>query len=578
MKDKDNFLATVRENRRIAVDGYNKIYSKSLEDMRFVYDIDGAQWPDGLKSDIKLTANNLQKFMRIIRADARQNRPRLKVVPVDDFADVQKAELINGLIRQIEHLSDADIAYDTAYAQAIGGSIGYFRIITEFSDSHSFEQDIKIKRIQNPYTVHFDPSAKDFNRSDAQYCFIDEWMKKEDFEREYPGVDATSQGHDSQGQSYEGWFQPNKVRVAEYYWKKKVPFTLALIRRTMPDGHVITQAEELTDEIKGFIGQTNSEIIEERQSFKTEVKWAKVTANDILEETDWPTDQIPVIPVQGDEIVVDGETHLLSFHRGAQDMQRMLNFWLTKATKIMAKSPDAPFLLTPEQVEGHENMWSQPNALDRAYMLFNETNQGKPAREQPVAPPIGMLSMLQTMAAGIEDHLGQFDASKGAPSNERSGRAINTRIAQSAKGSFVFVDNYTRALIYANKILVSLIPKIYDTQRAVQIRGEDGSSELTAINSPTGDVNADNSPVIENDLSVGKFDLIETVAASSVSRRQEERQDLLEALQYAGPVAPALLPIIFELSDSPNSGKVTKIVNEFIKSIQQGQQEGQPQQ
>jgi len=574
-RKKEEFLHSLRENYKISVDGDSKIYQKSLEDMKFVYDVDGAQWPDGMDSNIKLTANNILKFVRNVRADARQNRPRLRVVPVDDLGDVRMAELRNGLMRQIEHLSNASVAYDTAYMQSVTGSIGYFRIVTEFESEDSFNQQIRIKRIRNPYTVHFDPGAREFNKEDARWCFIEDYMPRGEFKDKYPNAEMSDFDAQSQGQAMEGWFEKDKVRIAEYYYKVKTPFTLSLVERRFEDGSTRTEAMEITDEVKDFIKRTKANVLKDRESFRTEVKWAKVTGVDVLEETDFPTQDIPVIAVQGDEIVIDGETHLLSFTRGAHDLQRMLNFWLTKATKIMAKAPDAPFLLTDGQIEGHENEWNQPNALDRAFLRYNETAAGKPSREQPIPPPIGMLAMIGSMDNGIENHLGVFESFKGAPSNERSNVAIQTRIGQSQKGSFVFVDNYARALIHANKIINRLIPKIYDTQRALQVMGEGGDVSVERFNAPTGEVNAENNPVIANDLSVGSFDIIETLGVSSVSRRQEERQDLLAAMQYAGPVAPALLPFIFKLSDSPNSQEITKAVADFMSAMQEGQQKPQ---
>jgi len=580
MATKDQkLIAQIVKNRQTAETGWRDIYEKSLADTKFVYNIDNAQWPSDDKSGLQLTGNALQKFILQIGADAKQSRPRMKVIPVDSGADVDKAQLYNDLIRQIEHLSNASIAYDTAFMQAVAGSIGFFRIVTERSNPFSLNQSVKIKRIRNPHTVRFDPSAREFNYEDARYCFIDDWMDRDDFKEKYPKANPGDIGSGDVGQSLEGWFSEDKVRVAEYYYKVDTKFTLVRVQATQDDGTVITQDVELTPAVQERIDSRGMEIIDQIESVKTEVKWVKMTGLEILDRTDWPGKHIPVIPVQGNEIVVDGKRHLLSFHRGAQDLQRMLNFFLTKATKVMAKTPDVPFILTADQLGKYKRMWEEDGAMDRAFLLYEETQAGKPSRENQITPPTGMLTMIQQLQVQLEDHLSMFDATKGAPSNERSGTAINARINQSAKGSFVFVDNFARALVFSGKQVVDLIPKIYDTQRAEQVRGENGDTELQQINQPTGELDQFGQPVIENDLSVGEFDLIETVGASSQSARQEELEDLIQAVQYAGPAAPALIPWVFKLRDSPHAAEIAEDVKKALSAPPPGgQPSGQPQQ
>jgi len=569
----EKFIAQVLKNRETAVEGWKDIYDKSLADTKFVYNIDNAQWPEGDSSGLQLTGNTLQKFVLQIGADAKQNRPRLKVIPVDSNADVDKAQLYNDLIRQIEHLSNASIAYDTAFMQAVAGSIGFFRIITERSNPFSLNQSVKIKRIRNPHTVRFDPSAREFNFEDARYCFIDDWMSRDEFKEKYPKAKEGDLDDGNVGQSLEGWYEKDRVRVAEYYYKVDTEFTLVRVQTTLDTGEISTQDVELTDEVQTRIDSTNSKIIDQVQSKKTQVKWVKMTGAGILERTDWPGKNIPVIPIQGNEIVVDGKRHLLSFHRGAQDLQRMLNFFLTKATKIMAKTPDVPFIVTTDQLGQHKRMWEEDGAMDRAFLFYEETAAGKPSREQPIPPPTGMLTMIQQLSNQLEDHLSMFDASKGAPSNERSGAAINARINQSAKGSFVFVDNYARGLVYAGKQVVDIIPKIYDTQRAEQVRGENGDTTLRNINQPTGELDDQGNPIIENDMSIGEFDLIETIGASSASIRAEELEDLKSVIQYAGPtVAPVLIPWVLKLRDSPMAKEISDDVKQALSQPQPGGQ------
>ena len=167
----EQLLEEAKENYRTASEIWAPIYSLAKNDTQFVYDVGDGQWPEDVRrareSRPMITVNKLQKFVRQLRGDQMQNRPRVKVIPVDNSGDVIKAELYNSLIRMIEYRSSAEIAYDTAYANSIASSIGFFRLVTQYSDGNSFDQDIYIKRILNPLSVHFDPTATEFNYEDA---------------------------------------------------------------------------------------------------------------------------------------------------------------------------------------------------------------------------------------------------------------------------------------------------------------------------------------------------------------------------------------------------------------------------
>jgi len=194
----------------------------------------------------------------------------------------------------------------------------------------------------------------------------------------------------------------------------------------------------------------------------------------------------------------------------------------------------------------------------------------KPTKEPQAQVPAAIMNMMQQTAYDVEDHLGQYESSKGETSNERSGKAINARIMQSDKGTFLFIDNSTRAKVAALKQVVKLIPKIYDTERAVRIKGDDGQEQVVTVNKPVG-FDDTGAVQMENDLSVGRFDLIATTGASYSSRRQEMVDKLLQAMQYAPGVANIIAPMIFKYSDDPASQEVYEEIKKGIAAQQQMQ-------
>ena len=561
-KDED-ILKEAKDHYRTASDGWKHIYDEAKEDLNFVYDVGHGQWPAEVRKTREnrpiITVNKLQKFVRQLRGEQMQNRPRMTVIPVDSVADPKMAELYNALIRQIEYLSSANIAYDTAYGNAISCSVGFFRLITQYEDEQSFDQEIRIKRIINPLSVLFDPAAQDFTMNDAQYCFIEDSMDKKEFERKYKN--AESQNFEGDREIFGDWMDNDRIKIAEYFWKEPVRKNIVQLNT----GEIIELDKDNTIErikAEGF------QIAKERQVDTHKVMWCKMTGVEILEKSEWPGINIPIIPVFGDEIVASGKRYYLSLIRGAKGPQQMYNFWSTAATENVALSPKAPFIVDHRQLKGFEREWEDANITNRMYLRYNAiAGLSKPSREPQTQVPNAIIGMLQSTAYDIEDHLGRYEASKGEASNERSGKAIKARQEQSDKGSYAFVDNLTRAIIYSGQQIIDLIPKIYDTQRAVRIMGETGEQTTAQINVPT--IDSQGSPAVENDLSVGKYDLIATVGASFSSKRQEMVSSMLEACQYAPTVAPYIVPLIFKFSDWPGAEEVHQAIKEGLATEQQ---------
>jgi len=569
MSKETDFIKDVKDNYKESVDGWEHIYKEAITDTKFVYDVDNGQWPEAIKEQRAtegrpiITSNKLQKTLRRIRGDGMQNRPSLKVIPVDSAADIGMARLYSDLLREIEYLSDADVAYDTAYNHAISSSIGFFRINTLYPDNASFEQDIRIDRVINPLAVHFDPYATKFNLEDAQYCFYEDLITKDKFKKKYPGAQFSDFDSTSTGTIFGEWLQQDKVRVAEYFYKDTVMRKIALLS----DGTIVPLDNKNTGKALTEMGL---EIAREREVEDVTVKWCKLSGAEVLEKRDWPGSGIPIIPMFGDEVVVEGKKYYLSLARGARGPQEMYNYWATAATETVALAPKMPFIVDHRQIKGFEGEWDDANIKNRMYIRYKHLNGvNKPSREGQAQIPTAIMNMMQTTAYDIEDHLGQYESSKGEASNERSRVAIMARVKQSDKGTYLFVNNRTRAMIAAGKQIIDIIPKIYDTQRAVQIMNEQGEHSLVDVNKPVvGDGGEEVG--LQNDLSVGKYDLISTIGSSFASKREEMTESMIQAMQYAGPeIAAVIAPLIFKYSDAPGSQEVHAELQKAIQAMQQ---------
>ncbi len=322
MSDRDiNEIARTRF--KLASEAETSVRKDALEDLRFRA---GEQWPDQIKHqrDIEqrpcLTINKLPSFIRQVTNEQRQNRPQIQIDPVED-SDTETAEVIQGLCRHIEVSSGADQAYDTAFEHAVTGGFGYFRILTEYVRPDSFEQKICIKRIRNPFRVYFDPRCQEPDYSDAQYAFVVEDLSHEEYNRRFPKSElAGLNDFSTLGDRAAGRITQDSVRIAEYFEVEQQPVTLHLL----DDGSTVTE-EELNHRQKIY---DDSEFEEpapvrpesrtSRQSFRPVVKWRLINGVEVLEEKDWPGKYIPIIPVLGDELEIDGKRELVGMVRYAR--------------------------------------------------------------------------------------------------------------------------------------------------------------------------------------------------------------------------------------------------------------------
>lgn len=549
-----------------------KLYSEASEawqDNRDEYCIDmnmvaGNQWDEDSLRDREgrpcLVINKMAGALKQVVGDQRQNRPSIKVQPVDSESDPKTAEVLTGLIRNIEQQSDAESAYDNAFECSSAGGFGFFRINTAYTQEDAFEQDIIIERILDPLSVTFDPYAKKADKSDARYCFIEEVITKVEFEERFPKhkpEDWESQYRDDGSQ----WFTGENVRIAEFWEKEeyeKLIYQLAT-------GQVIDAEsyKEFIIEVEGqkALMQMQGQpipIVAERKTMCDRVKWSLVCGHKVIETKEWAGKYIPIVGVWGNEYWVDGKIIYKSAVRDARDPQKVYNWMRSTEVETVANAPRQPFLLTPDEIEGHEQQWHEMHRKPQPYLLHNPSQLGRPSRQQSSLPDIGSQNQAMIAADDIKATTGIYDASLGARSNETSGRAILARQREGDVSTFVFIDNLSRALRYAGRILVDLIPKIYDTQRVVRVLGEDGSEDFAEINTPMPDGR------MLHDLTTGKYDVTVNVGPSYTTQRVEAADAMLSFAQGNPQFAQLFMDLIAENLDWPGADKIAERAKKML--------------
>jgi hypothetical protein len=518
-----------------------------------------------------LTINKLPQHVRQVTNDQRQNRPGAKVIPVDDNADVEVADIFNGMIRHIEYISDADVAYDTACENQVSYGEGYIRLLTEYCEDNTFDQDIKIGRVRNSFSVYMDPTIQDPTGADAKWCFVTEDITKAEFERMYPDAApiTTLQSLGVGDQSISNWLNEDTIRIADYYYIDFDRTTLNLY----PGNATAFEGTPEDKQLRAIYGKPKKS----RESDRAKVKYCKINGYEILEEREWAGKYIPVIRIVGNEFEVDGRLYVSGLVRNAKDAQRMYNYWVSQEAEMLALAPKAPFIGYGGQFEGYENQWKTANTQNWPYLEVNpdvtDGQGGMLPLPQRAQPPMASSGLLQAKAGASEDiksTTGQYNASLGMGSNERSGKAILARQREGDVGTYHYGDNLARGVRHVARQLVDLIPKIYDTQRIARIIGEDGETKMIKINpeqpQPVNKIVDQQGIVIEKiyNPGVGKYDVVAITGPGYATKRQEALEAMAQLLQGNPQLWAVAGDLFVKNMDWPGAQEMSK---RFAKTI-----------
>jgi len=565
-KRQEEILEEARKRFKIAFEAEASQRELELDDINFR---NGDQWYEEDRKQREtdhrpvLTVNKLEQRVDQVTGDQRMNRMGAIIRPLDSGSGGKQgnynlAQLMGGIIKNIEAVSNAKQAYDTAFDHAVGHGRGYWRIITEYSSDDTFDQDITIKRINNHFRVYLDPSAEDVTKKDAKWGFVTRLVDKD----EYP----TANWDFGTGDDYTLWYENDKVRIAEYF-------------RLVPEKHIIWMIDGKAIKVKDSKTDIRDELTldgvkpektREVDCYKCE--WFEVSANEVFNEKEFPSKYIPIIPCYGKELNVKGKTYYRGVIRYAKDPQRIYNYTRTASVEQVALAPKAPWVMEESQLGNHAKMWETANVKNYSTLIYkNKVGVPPPQRQAPPQPSSGWISESQIADQDIDAASGLYKASLGAPSNERSGKAINARKVEGDVGTYHFHDNRAMSLQHSYEILVDMIPRVYDSQRIIRIKKFDDQEDMVEINKTI--IDRQTGQVVKMyDLSIGKYDVVVDVGASYTTQRQQASESMMELIQYAPQLADRILDIIAKNLDWPGAEEISERLADKRPTQQQMQQ------
>jgi len=576
-----DLLDEIRGRFAFAKDAEAKQRDLSQDDFRFCDP--NAQWPADVRGEREeegrpcLTVDRLGPFVHQIVNEQRQNRPQPQINPTGDGASKETAEILQGMVRHIMYQSNGDTAIDTAFESMVRGGFGYVRVLTAYTDPSSFEQDIQVKRVANPFMVYMDPSFQEADASDAEWAIISSDVPMSVYKSQYPNSKAanlTSYELESVGDAAPDWalVDGSSVRVVEYF--KKIRKIKKLAR--LEDGSTMA----LEDVPEGVTPEAVRDSVFER------VMWFKANAVEILDQTEWPGKYIPIIPVYGTELSINGSRTWSGLIRSAKDAQRAYNYWKSAQAETIALAPRAPWIAAKGSLGNQRSLWQQANKRSIAvleYEPFDGQDRPMPPPQRIVQePPI--MAITNAMIGAVDDlkaTTGIYDPSLGNREAAQSGTAIRQLQQQGATGNFHYQDNLARMVRHLGRVLVDLVPLVYDTARVVRVVNPDDTSDLVVINEPTQDKKG---LMRLYQPGMGKYDVTVSVGPAYQTRRQENLSLMTELMQ--GPlgavlsqVAPDLVVSMMDFQIAPKlMDRMKKILPPELQDEKQGDIPAQVQQ
>lgn len=562
----DAALDEMRKRYTIASEACRELYDMASEDEKFVT-VPGAQWDSKLKA--RRNDRPMYEFpklaghVRQVINEMRQSRPQGKVRGTEE-GDKALAELMQGICRNIEAVSNAEQAYDIAFEKAVKGGFGVWRICTDYASDDDFEQDIFIEAARNPRAVKFDPAARKIDKRDGLFAFVEELIPCSQFEREHPDADLSDFDADGSADAVK-WREAGMIRRAEYWYKE--PKKRRLL--SLSDGRVL-HADQIAKEagikdagVDAYLAQAGVTVQREREVDGHIVRMRLTNGHQWLTEPyDFPSKFIPLVPVYGNIEDIDGEDYWQGMVRPNKDQQRLHNVHRTAVVEAVAKAPKAPFIVKMKWIAKYLRFWNNANSEDYPYLpIDDEAPDGAmPARTQQAEVPVALMQLAALDNEDIKASTGQFNASLGATSNETSGVAISQRKQQGATATYNYIDNLGYAIRHTYEILVDMIPRVLDTPRVVRILGADGGEKWKRLYQQVEDPQT-GQIITLNDIRKGKYDVAITVGPSYATQRMEAVDAFTQMLGQMGaslppPIAALMAYTAVKNMDLPGSDEL----------------------
>lgn len=463
----------------------------------------------------------------------------VRISPAGGDATKDIANTYDGIIRNIEAMSNATTVYSQAARGMIVGGMDGWRVVQKFTDDNSFDQDLAIEKIGNFVDrVWFDPSAELQDKSDSRYAFCLHPMAVDEYEARWPEGSKESVSDDRDGEAY--YDKAEVVVVGEFLYVESQDRELVL----MSNGQT-HEVDDDYDKVMDDLAQIGVTEVRRRTRKKHYVCSRYFDAKDFLEEKkETVFCRIPIVPAYANYKIIENKSIYWGVVEKLLDPQRVMNYSVSREIEEGALAPRAKYWMTTTQAAGHDKQLQTLNTNSDPVQFYNVDPESPAPPQQQGGAQInpGLRTISEAMRAMIGQTAGMFAASMGDNPNAQSGIAIKELQDRGSNSTFKYTKSLEIAIAATGRILKDAIPMVYDTQRTVRILREDESYDMVdlhqkIIDQETGDV------ITLNDLNVGTYDVVCRAGPSFRNRQQET----LESITALAQVDPSLMQIAGDL-------------------------------
>lgn len=550
-----------------------KLYQESLdatrdqriqieEDLRFSDPSDPQQWDEIVKRQREgdpggkrpcLVMDQCGQYVANVAGQIEKQPPAIHAIPVGGGAEKQAAEQIDGRFRHIEHASKAAQHYAMALTSAARTGVGYLVIRPEYIDRALGWQEPRISSEPDPLRVVFDPWSVTTDGSDATFGFILTPINLAVFDKRWKGKEQCDFGSTESNRRDQNRKQ---VLIAEQWYQQTT--TKNIVVYVGEDGQETSSEEDEYHEACQAAGQQLQYL--RNYSDKTNIiKWRRMSGADILEESEYPADNIGIVPVYGYVGFSEGRMKYCGIPRRARSAQQAYNYHVSEQLAFIGTAPKSPWLASKRATAGVEALWDQASIQSRAWLPYNDLDDmgaiAQPSRINPASNIVNHEAGAAQALRDIQSSIGMYQANLGAPSNESSGVAIESRKQQGEASTAHFPSHMAASLGHVGNIVMTMDARLADTHRDQPIIGIDGSAGKVRVN-PDQQTAFERGPDgVSINPAVGKYGVRVVVGASYSTQRSQTNAAFAEIMRGNKELAATVAPFWAQTLDFPGSDK-----------------------
>ena len=492
----------------------------------------------------------IEQFKAIITSKP----PKFSAVARED-SDTKLANVWKVILEYIWDNSDGNEQFKQAVHDYAVTGLGYFYAYIDKEADYG-RGEVKFKHL-NPFKVYVDPNSRHRYFDDASGIMVSHIMSKMQILDAYPVLSQPyEEGDDkmlidyldsvneedypsNQNRRTMGSFTPDvvkdydyqgsteKYRLIEYYTKTRVPYYRMLDKRNNQERIVSKEQFDALSQDKDFINAIDKGLIDFVEVQQTRIRQLITVGQLVISDLVLDTDIYPVVPVPN---IWTNTPYPMSDVRKNKDFQRFLNKVISLITSHAQASSGLKLLIpqgSVQDIEELERDWANPNATLEYDASFGEPHFPSP---QPLSSSIMQLPGL--IEKYIDLNMGIFEMMQGnaevAPRTSSATMMMEDFGQRRSKSKLRDVEGSLKRI---GRVVYNLSKSHYSFQKTFRIAQPNNDINEYTVNKRLYDDTTKELMQIENEISVGQFDIRVIGNSTMPSNKFGELEIYMQAYQ-----------------------------------------------